>query len=86
MQRKRTNPLFKDYSLIVSTESARTNPTKFVSSNGTEVIIPRGHVAIWSGEYLHAGEAYQVRNRRLFIAITSKITVHKLKDVEAVSH
>ena len=35
--------------------------------------------------YLHAGAAYQVRNRRLFIAITSKITVYKLRDVEVVS-
>ena len=43
-------------------------------------------MAIWSGKYLHAGAAYQVRNRRLFIDITLKITVHQLKDVEVVSH
>ena len=43
-------------------------------------------MAIWSGEYLHGGASYQVRNRRLFISITSKITVRKLKNVVVVSH
>ena len=54
-QHKRTKPILENYLLIVSTESARMNPTKFVSSNGKEVIISRGHVAFWSGEYLLAG-------------------------------
>ena len=86
IQRKRTKPIMKDYSLIVSTESARINPTKFILSNGKELLIPRGHVAIWSSEYLHADASYQVRNRRLFIAITSKKTVQELKSDEEVSH
>ena len=36
--------------------------------------------------FVHAGALYQVRNRGLFIAITSKKTVHKLKNVEVESH
>ena len=54
-QRKRTKPIIKDYLLTVSTESARINPTKLVSSSGKEILIPRGHVAILSGEYVYAG-------------------------------
>ena len=73
-----------DYSIIVSTERGKKNPTKIILKNGNEFIIPTGRVAIWSGKYLHAGAAYSVRNRRLFIAVTSISSPHKLKNVEQV--
>ena len=58
-----------------------------ISSKDNQILIPSGHVAIlWSDEYLHADASYQVRNRQLLIAITSKKTVYKLKNVEVVSH
>ena len=50
-------------------------------SNETgEIIISRGHVVLWSGEYLRTGVLYDVLNRHLFIAIT----LHKLEYVEYI--
>ena len=45
------------------------NPTICIKYR-KKVFIPSGHVAIWSGEYLHAGASYQVGYRRLIIAFT----------------
>ena len=56
----------------------------FVQSSGKVIIIPRGHVVLWSGEYIHAGSAYEVSNSRLFIAISSLETVSNLVYVERV--
>ena len=82
-KRQRTKLLYADYSLIVATERSRRSPTKLITC-GVEITISRGHVALWSGEYLHAGASYDVSNRRLFIAITSRKTAHKLEFVERI--
>ena len=82
-KRQRTKLLYSDYSLIVATELSRRSPTKLVTCNG-EITISRGHVAIWSGEYLHTDASYDVLNRRLSIAITSRKTAHKLERVEQI--
>ena len=70
-QRKRRRRLLQDYLLIVSTEP-EASPTKDIKSNGDLIFIPQGHVVLWSGEYTHAGAAYEVRNSRLIVAITSE--------------
>ena len=80
-QCKRRRRLLQDYSLIVSTEP-EASPMKFIKSNGDLIFIPQGHVVLWSGEYTQAGAAYEVRNSRLFVAITLEETASNLLFVE----
>ena len=75
-KRQRTKLLYADYSLIVATERSRRSPTKLVTCSGDIITIFRGHVAIWSGEYLHPGALYNVLNRRLFILPSLHVTLH----------
>ena len=82
-KRQRTKLLYADYSLIVATKRSRCSPTKLVTCSG-DITISRGHVALWSGECLHAGASYDVLHRRLFIAITSRKTAHMLEYVEHI--
>jgi hypothetical protein len=62
--------LFVDipFSLLMALEP-NAKVTSIIRHTNCETIIPQGAVAVWRGEYFHAGASYVQHNRRMFIAI-----------------
>jgi len=72
-----------NFSCLIALEEA-SNPTKIVYlKNEVEVIsvIPQGAMAIWRGDFSHAGASYDQDNCRLFISISSKENQESLEEI-----
>jgi hypothetical protein len=75
MERQVVNKIFMWTAFISRLASLALNscPTSLVTSNGTKITTPRGHIHIWDGGLSpHAGAEYHDRNERLFLHISSE--------------
>ncbi|MFI0436137.1 MAG: hypothetical protein ACH350_10540 [Parachlamydiaceae bacterium] len=79
-----------NFSCLIALEEA-SNPTRIMYQKKTQkgqeegvYVIPQGAMAIWRGDFTHAGASYDQDNRRLFISISSKENQESLEEITIV--
>lgn len=72
-----------NFSCLIALEDA-SNPTRIVYKKDQRegvYVIPQGALAIWRGDFPHAGASYDQNNRRLFLSISPKENQESLEKI-----
>lgn len=68
------------FSMTIALED-NDNRTAILDASGNEVVIEKGRVAIWRGNYRHSGASYNIFNSRLHVAVCNRDKLQYLEDV-----
>jgi len=69
------------YSMSIALEDNNNNRTAIINDKNNEVLIQKGRVACWRGNYKHAGASYTTYNSRLHIAVCNHDKLSYLNNV-----